>query len=252
MAFQEELEQHGNWLFQRRSWLPLFLYPAALLAMYCHPEVTHCFMAHDGWGLFCLAVSLMGLLVRALTIGFTPRGTSGRNTAQQVADSLNETGMYSLVRHPLYLGNYLMWLGLLLFTGLWWFVVICSLIYWLYYERIIYAEEAFLRRQYGARYEVWALCTPAFLPRLSGWVAPPLAFSLRNVLNREYNGMFAVVVSLTLLHAISHQLVSEDVGVAALCSVKPLWLVVFTIGSLAFLVLRTLKKNTRLLDIEGR
>ena len=252
MAFQEELEQNGNWLFRRRSWLPLLLYPAALLAMYHHPEVTHCFMAHDGWGLFCLAVSLTGLLVRALTIGFTPQGTSGRNTGQQVAESLNETGMYSLVRHPLYLGNYLMWLGLLLFTGLWWFVLICSLIYWLYYERIIYAEEAFLRRQYGARYEVWALRTPAFLPRLSGWVVPPLAFSLRNVLKREYNGMFAVVASLTLLHAISHQLVSEEMGVAALLSVKPLWLVVFTIGSVTFLVLRTLKKNTRLLDIEGR
>lgn len=252
MALREELERNGNWLFRRRSWLPILLYPGALAAMYHHPETTHCYISHDGWGLFCLAVSLMGLVVRALTIGFTPQGTSGRNTDKQVAESLNETGMYSLVRHPLYLGNYLMWLGLMLFIGLWWFVALCSLLYWLYYERIMYAEEEFLRQKYGVRYEIWAIRTPAFMPRFSGWIAPPLGFSLRNVLKREYNGMFAVVVSLTLLNVLSHQLVSEEMGLAALLSVDTIWLVVLALGSVIFLVLRTLKKNTRLLDMEGR
>ncbi|MGB8874133.1 MAG: hypothetical protein WCC75_12145, partial [Desulfobaccales bacterium] len=48
----------------------------------------------------------------SLPWGLPPRGTSGRNTQGQVAETLNTTGIYSLVRNPLYLGNFLIWLGL--------------------------------------------------------------------------------------------------------------------------------------------
>ena len=34
------------------------------------------------------------------------KNTSGRNTHDQVADSLNTSGIYSIVRHPLYVGNF--------------------------------------------------------------------------------------------------------------------------------------------------
>ncbi|MGC9453013.1 MAG: methyltransferase family protein, partial [Oceanipulchritudo sp.] len=51
-------------------------------------------------------------------------GTSGRNTKQQVAYSLNTTGFYSVVRNPLYLGNFFMYLGIALFTHHWWLVLV--------------------------------------------------------------------------------------------------------------------------------
>ena len=57
-------------------------------------------------------ICIVGFLVRFYTIGTTPKGTSGRNTQEQVADVLNFDGMYSMLRHPLYLGNYLIWFGL--------------------------------------------------------------------------------------------------------------------------------------------
>ena len=45
------------------------------------------------WIVICLVVSFFGLLIRALTIGFTPAGTSGRNTKEgQVA----KNPLYSL------------------------------------------------------------------------------------------------------------------------------------------------------------
>ncbi|HEX8657942.1 MAG TPA: isoprenylcysteine carboxylmethyltransferase family protein [Hymenobacter sp.] len=252
MPLREELERDGNWLFQRRSWLPLLLYPLAVSVIYSYPETTHRYISHNGWGLFCLGVSLLGLAVRALTIGYTPQGTSGRNTHGQVAESLNETGMYSLVRHPLYVGNFLMWLGLIMFLGVWWFAVLCSLVYWLYYERIMYAEEEFLRRKYGARYEAWAMSTPAFLPRLSGWKSPPLTFAPRNVLKREYNGLFALTLSFTIFSVLSHLLAYPDTKWPSLLVPTTLWRVILAAGAIIFLVLRTLKKHTRVLDIEGR
>ncbi|HEX8504504.1 MAG TPA: isoprenylcysteine carboxylmethyltransferase family protein [Hymenobacter sp.] len=246
MPLREQLEREGNWLFQKRSWLPVLLYPFAFAIIYFHPDRTHVSLTHSAWGLFCLLVSLVGLAVRALTIGYTPQGTSGRNTGQQVADTLNETGIYSVVRHPLYLGNFLMWLGLFLFIGVWWFVLICSLAYWLYYERIMYAEEEFLRRKYSARYEDWASRTPAFVPRFSCWMPSRLSFAFKNVLKREYNGLFATVLSFTLLNALSHFLVKGRF------EIDTLWEISFSVGAFAFVVLRTLKKNTTVLDVSGR
>ncbi|MGV3504484.1 MAG: methyltransferase family protein [Adhaeribacter sp.] len=234
-------------MFKRRSWLPLVLYPFAIAILYFYPAATHQAISSEAWGLICFGICLSGQVVRAMTVGFTPKGTSGRNTdAGQVAETLNQTGIYSVVRHPLYLGNFLMWLGLFLFIGIWWFVLICALAYWLYYERIMYAEEEFLRRRYTSRYEAWASRTPAFLPRLSGWLPSNLNFSFRNVLKREYNGLFASVVSFALLNLSSNWLAG---GRPLL---DPLWQVILIAGGLQFVVLRTLKKSTRVLDMEGR
>lgn len=252
MPLREAFERDGNWLFHRRSWLPVLLYPVAIAVMYCYPTSTYRYINSDAWGMLCLVISLAGLAVRALTIGFTPHGTSGRNTDHQVANSLNQTGVYSIVRHPLYVGNFLMWLGLFMFIGVWWFVALCSLAYWLYYERIMYAEEEFLRRKYGAHYVAWARRTPAFLPRFSGWVPAPLGFSLKNVLKREYNGLFAIVISFVVLNDLSHLFVAHHLAWATLVAIDTFWRIVFVLGALVFTVLRTLKKNTHVLDIAGR
>ncbi|MEZ4871589.1 MAG: hypothetical protein R2827_04935 [Bdellovibrionales bacterium] len=49
----------------------------------------------------CTVPILLGQFVRAYAVGFSGNKTSGRNTsAGQVAESINKTGMYSMVRHP--------------------------------------------------------------------------------------------------------------------------------------------------------
>ena len=153
-----------------------------------------------GYGpLVCLAVAMAGQKVRGLCVGFTPRGTSGRNTKEgQVAESLNTLGMYSMCRHPLYLGNLLMWLGIVMYMGHLWFAVAFLLVYALYYERIMFAEEQFLRGKFGQAYLDWAAGVPAFWPALGRWKSPEVGFSLRNVLKREYNGFFAMFPQLCM------------------------------------------------------
>lgn len=247
MPLREELEADGNWLFVRRSWLPVLLYPLAVAVLYFYRDSTFDLITDPIFSLICLIVSLSGLMVRALTIGFTPKGTSGRNTkVGQVAETLNQTGMYSIVRHPLYLGNYLMWLGLFMYSGVWWFVVICSLIYWIYYERIMIAEEEFLRKKYKESYENWASKTPAFFPAFSNWKGANLSFSIKNVLKREYNGLFAVAVTFALLNILAHFFQKSDFYIDFF------WQVVFVVCLALFLVLRFLKKRTKYLDVEGR
>ena len=162
MALQEEFELQGNWLFKYRSFLPLIILIIGT-ALYLRTEIyPETFILEETpyeiyYEMFALIVSLFGLFIRIYTVGHTPKNTSGRNTKQgQVAETLNTSGMYSIVRHPLYVGNYLMWLGPAMLTGHFWFIISFTLFYWVYYERIMYAEEQFLRNKFGKQYLEWS------------------------------------------------------------------------------------------------
>lgn len=247
MSLRDQLVSNGNWLFRWRSYLPTLLVIPSVLALNELSPARELASGADLWALFCLGISLVGLLVRVLTIGYVPQRTSGRNTKEgQIADTLNTTGIYAVVRHPLYLGNFIIWLGISLFPMHWWLSVIFVLTFWLYYERIILAEEAFLEQKFGEYWRRWARTTPTFIPRLWGWKKPPLPFSFRNVLRREYSGLAGIIICFYLLELYT-QVREHDRW-----EVHPVWSVILLLGVVAYVTLRTLKKKTRLLAIEGR
>src|SRR5436190_16315082 len=129
MTLRQHFLSSGNWLFRWRSYLPLPLFGVVLLGIYGfrYPLGSH--LLDVVWDLFCFGIGLLGLLIRILTIAHTPRGTSGRNQCEQRADVLNTTGMYSLLRHPLYLGNYFMWLSVAMLPRTWWVPLVGSLVF---------------------------------------------------------------------------------------------------------------------------
>jgi len=198
MALQEEFEKQGNWLFKYRSFLPLIVLVIGM-SLYLRTEIyPETFILEETpyeiyYEMFALLISLIGLFIRIYTVGHTPKNTSGRNTNQgQVADTLNTTGIYSIVRHPLYVGNFLMWFGPAMLTGHFWFVIAFVLFYWVYYERIMYAEEQFLRRKFSVQFLKWAENVPAFMPKFKNFKKPNLPFSWKKVLKKEKNGFFAL------------------------------------------------------------
>src|SRR5688572_19870470 len=184
--------KQGHWLFRWRSYLPLLVLPLAVQSFLASGWMTQQLgdFGEEIWDLVCLSVALLGLTVRILTVGFVPRGTSGRNTGRQKADTLNTTGMYSLVRHPLYLGNFLVFMGfvLLLKSGL--FALLAAVIYVVYYERIILAEEEFIAERHGEAFHAWASATPVIAPTFRNWAPPALPFSWRSALMREFHTLF--------------------------------------------------------------
>ncbi|MGA2193536.1 MAG: isoprenylcysteine carboxylmethyltransferase family protein [Nitrospirota bacterium] len=233
MDLKEHFEGSGNWLFRRRSYLPLVmvgLFAGMLFFYKAPPDET------EIWDIVCLLISFAGLALRAYTVGFASWGTSGRNTQQQSADSLNTTGMYSVVRHPLYLGNFIIWFGLSLFFRQWWFSLIVSLSFWLYYERIMFAEEAYLKEKFGDRFSEWARRTPAFLPAFRLWERPVSPFSLRTILKREQSGFLAITASFTFLEVVGDCLTDGKF------QVETVWIVFFFLSLLIFLSLTGLKK----------
>jgi isoprenylcysteine carboxyl methyltransferase (ICMT) family protein YpbQ len=189
---------------------------------------------------------LIGLFIRVYTVGHTPANTSGRNTESgQMADSLNTTGIYSTVRHPLYLGNYLMWLGLSLLTGSLWFVIIFCLFYCIYYERIMYAEEQFLRKKFGTTYTEWANKTPAFFPRFRFFLKPNLPFSWKKVLKKEKNGFLALFLIFYEFDFVGEWLEKEK-------NYNYFLLIMCVISVISYCILKYLKKKTSVLDERGR
>jgi protein-S-isoprenylcysteine O-methyltransferase Ste14 len=250
MALIEEFDKSGNWLFRWRSYLPLALYILAALVIVFEQD-TDMPTYEFNWAVACLIVSLFGQVIRAITVGFTPKGTSGRNTKEgQVAETLNTKGIYSTVRHPLYLGNYFMWLGIIIYVGNWWFTLTCTLLFWLYYERIMFAEEFFLRGKFGKTYLDWAAKTPSFFPRFTNWESAGWNFSIKNVLKREYNGFFAIFISFALLDVLKTFIHYGYTRWQDL--VSPFWWYALAISFVIFIVLRSLKKYTRVLDVKGR
>jgi protein-S-isoprenylcysteine O-methyltransferase Ste14 len=246
MPLQEDFENLGNRLFRWRSYLPLLLGVLFILALLNHQPAAAALGPDWTWQFDCLLVSLTGLGIRFYTVGFAPRGTSGRNTRGQVAEVLNTTGMYSVVRNPLYLGNFLIWLGLALFIKVWWCVVIVVLFFILFYERIIFAEERFLREKFGATFFAWAEKTPAIIPRLKNWRPSDLAFSWKSALVREYSSFFAAIASFTVLAFIKDSLEHDRL------TLDKTWIEIFLVGLIIYLTVRTLKKKTQILRTVDR
>jgi protein-S-isoprenylcysteine O-methyltransferase Ste14 len=245
MALVHEFEKSGNWLFKRRSWLPVFLVVAGIGMMYLGNRQAILFDGRDE--LIFIGVSLFGEIIRIFTIGFTPRNTSGRNTVKgQIADVINTTGIYSIIRHPLYLGNFFMWLGPVLFLRSFEVALVFCLIYWLYYERIMFAEEQYLRGKFGEAYDKWSETVKAFIPTSFRYVPPALPFSAKNVLRREYNSFVNIFVMFTLLDVFRNYFLSERIYVTKL------YIFLFIGSGLIWLAIRTIHKRTKLFEVEGR
>ncbi len=246
MALQEELERQGSWLFRRRSEFPFLVLALMLLVLWLDPPAPLTGPLGAAWAGLCLAIAFAGEAIRAYTVGRVPGGTSARQTREPGGGVVNTSGWYSVVRHPLYLGNFLIWLGLALWLRSWEFALIVALVFWVYYERVMYAEEAYLRRTFAERYLEWAARTPAFVPRLSGWRSAELPFSWRVVVRREHSSCFAIVA------VFAAEVYGRDLIGAGRFEWHPFVAAFFLVGLVLFLAAVFLTRRTRLLEVEGR
>lgn len=248
MALVHSLEKNGNFLFKYRGQIPVVLFLMAIPAIYF---TDYKFLNGNESSKMILTIvaaliSFSGQVIRAIAIGTSNKHTSGRNTKEQVAEALNTKGIYSTVRHPLYLGNYFMWIGIVVYTFNIWFVLVISLMFWLYYERIMFAEERFLERKFGDSYVNWSMKVPAFWPSFKNYEKTPIPFSMKTIMRREYSGITATILGFVFIDFFRDWFTSGEVQ----------WkmnhgIVVF-IALLISLVFRTLKHNTKILFEEDR
>ncbi len=241
MSAQNQWEKLGNQFFKYRGQIPAIFFLIAFILMHYFPETTkwldqtHIFIA--------LTLVVFGHLIRALAVGKRAAHTSGRNRDEQVAEALNSTGIYSMVRHPLYLGNITTYMGWVVFTGIDWLIPIMFAGFLFYYRFIIYAEEQFLTRKFGQDYLDWKSSTPLLLPAFWKFKSNPQPFSWKVVVENEYSGMAASMTTAWVLLAFQWYVLGIFLEKAISLIVFAVFILVFTYG------LRYLKKKTQFFKV---
>ena len=124
MKLADHFTRSGDVLFRWRSYFPLLLVPVLVAGVMTSPAPFSTRLTERAWEVLSVVIALAGLGLRVWAVGSAPAGTSERSTTNPRASELRTSGAYSVVRHPLYVANGLMALGLALFPGVWYLPIV--------------------------------------------------------------------------------------------------------------------------------
>ncbi len=108
---------------------------------------------------------------------------------------LTQGGPYALTRNPLYLGSFLMALGILLAGQGYWLLIPFGVFFAVFYYPVMKAEEEELLQGHGDSFLAYARRVPLFLPMLRPAPADASVFLWSRVLrNREHRTVFGLIL----------------------------------------------------------
>lgn len=106
-------------------------------------------------------VAVIGLVIRAWASGHLKKN-----------QELTTSGPYAHTRNPLYLGTFLLGLGVAAGGGSPWFIAFFGALYLFIYVPVMYAEAETIRALFPAQYEHYEHEVPLFVPRFTPYQAP--------------------------------------------------------------------------------
>ena len=245
MSLIQSIENQGNFLFKYRGQFPVILFLLSIPFIYLTDYRKIDSTLVSVLILISIVLCFVGFLVRFYTIATSAKDTSGRNTKQQVANSLNTKGIYSIIRHPLYFGNFLIWLGIAISTLNFYFVIFMSLIFWIYYERIMLVEEKFLASKFKNDFSTWS-AKVRFFPSFVNFEASHISFSYLTILRREYSSVLSAVIGFIFIELVKNYVDKHDFFISLYS------IVVLVITLIIVLILRYVKHNTKILNEDDR
>ncbi|MGD2086995.1 MAG: isoprenylcysteine carboxylmethyltransferase family protein [Candidatus Aminicenantes bacterium] len=184
----------GNVLFKWRSFTPIPL--IALVFIIFKPvnlQEKNILINLSG-----IIISFLGETIRIFAVGYSFTGTSGRETFLR-ADALNTTGIYSIVRNPLYIGNFLMFTGIVIVFSNVFAVLVFVVFLILQYYFIILSEESFLKEKYAEPYESYCSQVRCILPTFKNYKGNQNPFSLKKVIFKENDSIFNMLMMFLLV-----------------------------------------------------
>ncbi|OLB62883.1 MAG: hypothetical protein AUI11_03735 [Acidobacteria bacterium 13_2_20CM_2_66_4] len=147
----------GEWLFQRRTLLPLPI--AAAILLIPSGETSRNVAAILGG----IALTLSGEALRMW--GVRHIGVISRTRSDRLGP-LVESGPFAHLRNPLYIGNIALWVGFAITAGLLWLAPIVLVLLGLEYRAIVRWEEHLLEWRLGETYRLYASRVPRWIPTL--------------------------------------------------------------------------------------
>lgn len=184
----------GTFLFKYRSFTPI---PLIILVFIIFKPIdrgeNNILLNLSG-----IFISLLGEFLRIISVGYSFKGTSGRETFLR-ADALNTTGIYSVVRNPLYIGNFLMFTGIVIVFSNFLALMIFSVFLFLQYYFIIQAEENYLKGEYGRSYNNYCSQVRQIIPTFKNYRKNQNPFNLKKVIFKENDSIFNMLVMFMLV-----------------------------------------------------
>ena len=143
----------GAVLFRNRGWLPV---PFLLVPLLAPGGVT-------------LRTTIAGAILMVLgevwrLWGVATAGTVTRRRSRDVHKLVNH-GPFAWSRNPLYVGNFLIWMGVITLSGVLWFIPVATLLFAIEYFYIVRYEEGVLESFFGTEYLSYKQRTPRWIPR---------------------------------------------------------------------------------------
>lgn len=108
-------------------------------------------------------IALIGLAIRAWASGHLRKN-----------QELTTSGPYAYTRNPLYLGTFLLGVGVAVGGGALWFVALFAALYLAIYVPVMRAEAETMRELFKNQYEEFSKHVPFFVPRFTPYRAPAL------------------------------------------------------------------------------
>jgi protein-S-isoprenylcysteine O-methyltransferase Ste14 len=152
-AEQTPAARAGAVLFRNRGWLPVLFLAVPLLA----PGHT----SPRRWVVGLLLI-VAGEAIRLA--GVAAAGTVTRRRSRNV-QRLVTYGAFAWSRNPLYNGNFLIWMGFAVISGVLWFIPVAAVIFAIEYSLIVRYEEGVLESIFGDEYLAYKRRTPRWIPR---------------------------------------------------------------------------------------
>ena len=146
----------GAVLFRHRGWLPV---PFLLVPLLAHGNADAM-----NWILGLLLI-VVGEAIRLA--GVAAAGTVTRRRSRTV-QRLVTYGIFAWMRNPLYVGNFLIWLGFIVISGVLWFIPVAILLFAVEYTLIVRYEEGVLESIFGEEYLRYKARTSRWFPRPPG------------------------------------------------------------------------------------
>lgn len=157
-----------------------------------------------------ILLALAGLILRATVIGYAYIRRGGRNKRVD-ADGLVTEGMFALCRNPLYVGNILIYAGVLLLHGAPPVILAGLVVFGFIYQCIVLAEEDFLLRKFGDEYRIYCAEVPCWMPRLGKFrtATAGMTFNFRRVILKDYSTLCSTLTGLALVEIYKYLLTPE-------------------------------------------
>ncbi|HLF59216.1 MAG TPA: isoprenylcysteine carboxylmethyltransferase family protein [Alphaproteobacteria bacterium] len=237
------LVRAGNFLFRYRNYaFPLLLIPLVVLFA----------PLDDGEGrggtldALVILLAVLGQGLRAAVVGLAYIKRGGLNKRVYAKDLVTE-GLFAHCRNPLYVGNLLLLLALLVIVNNLWAYVIGGGFFVFAYVAIVAAEEKYLRGKFGAGYEEYCRRVNRWIPDFRGIGATlaSMSFNWRRVLLKEYSSFYSWTVVALLLETVKALRHADTAMAEARLAMLG---ALFAAATAVFLTVYFLKKTRRLVD----